>query len=689
VRRRHQAIAAAALLVGACVGGGAWATRGSAAARAPAALAAATPHVVVIGVAGLRWDDISPDATPALWGLVSRSALGAASVKAADPVSCPQDGWLTLGAGNRATAHLGRDCAASALRVQEAGGGATVGGFADLVRRNRRGADATQVGALAGALAGAGQCVSAAGPDAALAAATADGAVASYRADAVAAAQDAAFVGRCAVTLFATTAADVDQLVRHVLVSAPDAMMLVVGVSETSRAAAHLHVAVAAGGSFSAGRLTSASTRRAPFVQLVDIAPTILAARQTPVPASMIGQPWRMSADGRGDVQKTVAELAAIDRRAGQQSRAIVPFFVTEAAFMIAACGVALLFSSQRVSRSDVMRRRGGPAARVACTAAALVPAGSFLAGLFPWWRATAPVLALVAATAVAVAVTTPVALAVAALSGRRPFGPATAVGAITMAVIGVDLLTGGRLQMFTMYGYSPLVAGRFAGIGNVAFGVFAAAALLTAAGLYERFGVVAVVAIGLAALALDGASPWGSDVGGVLALVPAFVALALLLAGVRLSWGKAVVSLAGAVAVVGLLGALDYARPATHRTHLGRFVGQLLHGGAWTVVRRKGVADLNLLTHSALTLLVPALVLAAAWLVGQPPGVLRRTFERTPVLRPTLIATLAMAVIAAVVNDSGVAVPAVAVLLMVPAVMSVVMSVVAADPEGGGKLVA
>jgi hypothetical protein len=687
VRARRPAIAAAALLVAASVEGGAWATRGSAAALAAAAPIAVAPHVVVIGVAGLRWDDVSAAATPTLWRLAAQS-VGVASVKAADPVSCPQDGWLSLGAGNRATAYLDRDCAGSPLQVLPADGGATVVGFADLARRNRRGADATQLGALAGALAGAGQCVSAAGPLAALAAAAKDGAVASYRADPAAAAQDAAFVGHCAVTLFSATVADVDQLARHVLVSAPDATTLVVGVSETSRAAAHLHVAAAAGGSFSAGRLTSASTRRTSFVQLVDVAPTILAARQVAAPASMIGQPWRTSAGSRGDVQQTVTALRAIDRLAGQQARGIVPFFVTEAAFMIAACGVALLISRPRVGRSDATRRRGGPAARVACTAAALVPAGSFLAGLFPWWRSAAPVLALVAATAVAVAVATLVALALARLSGRPPFGAATAVGAITMAVIGVDLLTGGALQMFTMYGYSPLVAGRFAGIGNVAFGVFAAAALLTAAGLYERFGVIAVAVVGLAAVALDGAPPWGSDVGGVLALGPAFVALALLLAGVRLSWGKVVASIGGAVAVVGLLGVLDYARPATDRTHLGRFVGQLLHGGAWTVVRRKGVADIDLLTHSALTLLVPALVLAAAWLVGRPPGVLRSTFERVPVLRPTLIATLAMAIVGALVNDSGVAVPAVAVLIMAPAVMSVVVSVVAADPDVG-KLVA
>ena len=186
------------------------------------------------------------------------------------------------------------------------------------------------------------------------------------------------------------------------------------------------------------------------------------------------------------------------------------------------------------------------------------------------------------------VVLTTCAAVAVDAVLGRRPFGLATAVGLITTAVIGIDLLTGARLQIFTMNGYSPLVAGRFAGIGNVAFGVFGAAVLLAAGGLYERFGLAAVVTVGLLAVALDGGPSWGSDVGGVLALVPAFALLAWSLRAVRLSAAKLAGSIAAAILAVGLLGALDYARPAARQTHLGRFVGEVLHGGAWTVVRRK-----------------------------------------------------------------------------------------------------
>src|SRR5664280_776180 len=81
---------------------------------AAAAPADRTPRgpVVVVGVPGLRWDQVSPDATPALAALVARGAVGSLSIRAGSGITCAADGWLTLGAGNRATgpSHPGAGC---------------------------------------------------------------------------------------------------------------------------------------------------------------------------------------------------------------------------------------------------------------------------------------------------------------------------------------------------------------------------------------------------------------------------------------------------------------------------------------------------------------------------------------------------------------------------------------------------
>ena len=74
---------------------------------APAALAEPdiepdVDRVVVVGVAGLRWDDVDPVATPNLARAARAGSTGSLSVRSAPEVTCPAEGWLTLGAGGYA-----------------------------------------------------------------------------------------------------------------------------------------------------------------------------------------------------------------------------------------------------------------------------------------------------------------------------------------------------------------------------------------------------------------------------------------------------------------------------------------------------------------------------------------------------------------------------------------------------------
>ncbi len=652
---------------------------------APRAQAATPPHVIVIGAPQLSWADVDAATTPTLFAMARASALGSLSVKAADPVSCPDDGWLTLGAGDRAFAHdrLGPTCVGSPLRVRPTGAGATIDGFFTAYRENARSADAAKLGALADSLTG---CVAAAGAPAALGAADRSGHVAVYREDAVAAAGDGDFLGRCAVTLVSATPDDIDHVAALVEANAPaGAVMLVVGVSESQPVTAHLHVAIASGPDFSGGELVSASTRRAPFVQLIDVAPTVLHLRGARQPASMIGQPWRAEPGPARDLGTAdhIAKLADLDIAAQRQRGAVIPFWVTLVALMIVASGAAWAIARFRPRSFARRKDNAGRHVALACAWCALLPASSFLAGVISWWRAPAPLAVLMASTAIAATGLTAFAGWLEATVFRRgAFGLAAAVGLITFAVIGLDLLTGGHLQIFTMAGYSPLVAGRFAGIGNVGFGVYAAGAVLAAAGVATvvRRPALAIAAIGALAVVIDGAPLWGSDVGGVLALAPTFCLLAWLVAGVRVSWRRLVGVVVVAVAAIAVFAAADYARPANAQTHLGRFVGDLLHGGAWSIVRRKALADVRLLFYSVLTLLIPLMVIVAVFLVRRPPAILRRSFADATALRPALIGWLIVSVVGAVVNDSGIVIPALAVLVVLPATMTVIVTSASSD---------
>jgi tryptophan-rich sensory protein len=177
---------------------------------------------------------------------------------------------------------------------------------------------------------------------------------------------------------------------------------------------------------------------------------------------------------------------------------------------------------------------------------------------------------------------------------------------------------------------------------------------------------------LGAVVVGIDAAPGLGRDLGGVLAAVPAFLLLALLLTGARITAARLTAALGAAVLVAGTVAVLDWLRPADQRTHLGRFVQQLLDGGAWTVVSRKAQDNLAVLTGSSLTWLLPVALVAAVWLV-RPGGRLRSgalrglAREDRAALRAGLLAVAVALGLGAAVNDSGVAVPATAAALLVP----------------------
>ncbi len=113
---------------------------------------------------------------------------------------------------------------------------------------------------------------------------------------------------------------------------------------------------------------------------------------------------------------------------------------------------------------------------------AAAVPAGTFLANLVPWSTTAHP-----AAWLYAVSVALALVIAGAALLGfchRGPLAPFGMICLFTVVVLGIDVMTGSRLQLETPFGLSVLEAGRFYGIGNEALGIYGLSGLLAAAWL-------------------------------------------------------------------------------------------------------------------------------------------------------------------------------------------------------------
>ncbi|MBA9004492.1 hypothetical protein [Thermomonospora cellulosilytica] len=652
-------------------------------------------RVLLVGVPSLHWDDLGERTTPHLWRLARAGSAGAQSVRALGTVACPIDGWLTVSAGARASRPSG-PCDALPPAPRVSGQGAVVTGFAQARHSNAESHFRAPVGLLGDTVRRSGGCTTAVGPGAALALADSRGKVDVYAPSADR--MPAGTPGRCAVTVV-----DVDDLLRagrdadaraaaarradaalgRVLAQTPPGTtVLVSGISDGPAAAGpHLRVAIAAGpGVPAGGYLISDSTRRRGIVITPDVTATMLRAAGLAAPAELIGTPVR----GEGRRPEGTAGVTALARHdvAAQTYKSVLPrFFLGLVISQVAFYVLAMLLL--RRAHDGGGRRRVLAVTRVVALACAAVPVSTYLVNLLPWWQGGPPRLTLLGGIAAFDALI--VALALAGPWRRSLLGPGTVVAAVTAATVGLDLLTGTELQLYSLMGYSPLVGGRYYGLGNIAFSVFATSVLLTGAGLAQwlvdqgaergdgerarRWAVTAVVTLGLLAMALDGLPLWGADFGGVIAIVPGLAVAAMMVAGRRIS----VLRLGAFCGVGGVLvlaiAYLDHRRGSS--THLGRFFGELLAGEAVPTVERKFNAMMGTMLNPTLTpIAVAALVLL--FMMLRRPGRMRapaleQVYAHAPLLRAGLMGALATAVVGTLVNDSGMAVLALALVVAVP----------------------
>ena len=154
----------------------------------------------------------------------------------------------------------------------------------------------------------------------------------------------------------------------------------------------------------------------------------------------------------------------------------------------------------------------------------------------------------------------------------------------------------------------------------------------------------------------------FGQDFGAS-AAAPGFVLLGWLLLGHRIRW-RTVAALVGVLVVSGLaIGFLDLLRPSDERTHVGRFfeqVGRDGLGGLFLVVRRKAGENLASFGHTVFVWMIPvAIGFAVIYLLVAKPGTVAGLVRRVTTFKATMLALCVTAALGYLLNDSGVAIPA------------------------------
>lgn len=494
----------------------------------------------------------------------------------------------------------------------------------------------------------------------------------------------------------ATALARADEVVGEVLAGVDLERHLVVVVAPTEPRAlpVELTVAAVAGPGFEPGLAASGTTRRPGYVTLPDLAPTVLAALGVEAPAAMNGAPVAAVGGPR-------PSPALFEQLAGDNDRAVFRNRVTGS---ITVAFIALQVVTYGLAALALRRRRPGlrrVATYLALTVLA-VPSVAFLSGLVRY-AVLGPAGYGIAVFAASVAVAVVAGVAGRAVTGRAAIGAERAwvmaallLAGLLLAVLLGDIAAGGPLQIDTVIGYSPIVAGRFAGYGNLAFGLVAMATIVVGTGAWGWFGrdgrrtalspgkgrTAAVAALFAVTVLAIGLPSLGLDVGGVLSAVPAFLVTLLVLRGKTVGWRRVVAIAVATVTVMSAFAVVDLLRPPASRTHLGRFLTLTAEqgvAGASTVIERKIASNMSILTSSVWTLLIPVAIAFLVFLAWRQAGLLRRLESVAPGARACLVGGLVLAVLGGLLNDSGVAIPGIIFAVLLPYLT--VLALAAGDP--------
>jgi hypothetical protein len=466
---------------------------------------------------------------------------------------------------------------------------------------------------------------------------------------------------------------DADALLGELLERVDPARDAVLVISPVSAGPAPaLGIAALSAPGIDGGELVSATTRREGYVQLADITPTLLSLAGAEVPDEIEGRTFQvagLSQDlGRIDDLGEAADAAAFRDR-------VLPWAVVGIIAVLAVLTAGVLL---RARLAPGLRK---PLAPLAFACLGFVPATFVTSHVGPVRTSVVGYMAVIVAVAVVMA-----AVCVAIERGWPGGGALAGVGAI-VALVAVDVVLGAPLQVNSVFGYSLAIAGRFAGLGNLAFALFGSATVVLAALIVDRLGrggVAVAVGLLLTVVLIEGLPMLGADVGGVLSMVPAFGVTALLLVDRRIGLRELVALGAATGAVLLAFAFVDAARPDRAQTHLARLAQHVLDarwGPFFDSLTRRGQASFGGSDQAGWAVVLTAMGATALYvlLVARHQAGPQGPRRDGPVVAAAAGLGV-LAVVGLVANDSSIAVPTTMLIVIVPVVA---LRILALDPAG------
>ncbi len=413
------------------------------------------------------------------------------------------------------------------------------------------------------------------------------------------------------------------------------------------------------------GFLTSSSTQRDGLVTNLDLTASVLALMGLERPVQVLGNEMTLT-EAPAPLEERIAILDRMNRTAVSVDAAkpgVVNAFVI---FTVVALALATFVLVRWRVWSARFTAVWVQALRVAMLFALCVPVSSWLMFLWRRWPATvAEVVGGLLITTVAVW-----ALSLVALRFLGDRIPVAAVSLLTAAVLVVDQLLGAPASFTNIFGYSPLMAARFYGIGNEAAAILFGATIVGFALVLDQWPRAAWVPvakrlmlplIGVVVVVVSAAPFLGANVGVVAWGTVGFVLAWFLVNGHHVSFKTVVWIAVAVVIVVGAFAAIDLLGGGP-QTHLARAIESADAGGLvelWKIVVRKADTNMRVLTHTRWAYILIAVVAFLAFMRWRPQGDFADTLKENPNFADAITVSLVAGLAAYFTEDSGIVIPA------------------------------
>ncbi|RJQ54394.1 MAG: hypothetical protein C4521_06045 [Actinobacteria bacterium] len=461
-----------------------------------------------------------------------------------------------------------------------------------------------------------------------------------------------------------------DRFVRRLVpLLRPDATLMIVSpVGPEDGGANSLNPIVVRGPSFGGGLLTSPVTHRPGLVNATDIAPTVLETLGLEPSQEFLGARMR-SVEG-GSLARRLEHLQALHSRTSTEVTLRTPVMsaFTVLIVLIFAGVTAVLFMPSLASRVAV-------ASRWLLLAVVSTPLAAYLMWLL-WPPAAHPLVLILTFVALALLIPT-----IALLASHGGIGAVVKVCLATIVFISVDqLFASGRLCMSTFFGYSPIHAARYYGLGNEGWAILVGALLVATSLLLDReslspaafrWGVPLVFGSAVFMVAFP---TLGANIGAIPGITAGLAAGYIQMRAGKIGV-KQVAVIAGVIVLVFAAFTLyDAARPPEAATHIGRsarlITGENGRAELFLLLYRKAHSNIKVMAKMQWSYVLLLILAVLAMLRVKPRGLFAETLRRRPGIAAATTGGLVGGAVGFLTEDSGVVIPALIMMFVGAAIL-------------------